>query len=290
MKKYVLFFALCVAFHCSGQLLWKVSGGDLPKPSYVFGTFHVAPESFIDKVPGLRQVIDSVDAIVVEVTEAEMTNPINMRIGIQHSFAPADSTLDVVFSPQEYREVDSLLRQVTNCDTISLRSYNNFKPNVITQILSNGIFSSLMDSDVDVATPFDSALERCVKALGKPSYGLETFEYQSELLNNTTLREQADELKELLSNYNDCILLSARLSIAYFMQDINQIACIGTESPSDLDMLECAERNKAWVPKILNLARKQSVLVSVGAAHLAEPFTGLLYLLHAAGYEVEAVQ
>ncbi|MGM9869155.1 MAG: TraB/GumN family protein [Sodaliphilus sp.] len=290
MKKFVLLFALCVAFHCSGQLLWKVSGGDLPKPSYVLGTFHVAPENFIDKVPGLRQVLDSVDAIVVEVTEAEMTNPINMGISIQEMYAPADSTLDVLFSPQEYREVDSLLRQVTMCDTISLCSYNNFKPGVITQILANGIFSSLMGSDVELATPFDSALERRVKALGKPSYGLETFEYQCQLLNKPTLREQADELKETLLNYSDCVFQSARLAIAYFMQDIHQVASLAAESPSDLDALECAERNKAWVPKILKLARKHPVLVSVGAAHLAEPVAGLPYLLKGAGYTVEPVK
>lgn len=289
MKKMILLFALCVAFHCSGQLLWKVSGGDLPKPSYVFGTYHVAPEHFIEKVPGLLQVIDSVDAIVVEVKEEEITNPSNFDTYIQSMYAPVDSTLDVVFSPEEYREVDSLLRQVLMCDTISLCSYNHYKPSTVVQLLENDIFSSLMGIDFDSVPLLDSSLERCVNARGKPSYGLETFEYQSQLLNKASLRQQADDLKDMLSNYNDCAFEAARLSIAYFMQDLERVREIVNESPSDLDMLECAERNKAWVPKILKLARAQQVLVCVGAAHLVEPFTGLLYLLKQAGYEVAPV-
>ena len=146
-----------------------------------------------------------------------------------------------------------------------------------------------MGIDFDSVPLLDSSLERRVNARGKPSYGLETFEYQSQLLNKASLRQQADDLKDMLSNYNDCAFEAARLSIAYFMQDLERVREIVNESPSDLDMLECAERNKAWVPKILELARAQQVLVCVGAAHLAEPFTGLLYLLKQAGYEVEPV-
>jgi len=42
MKKIlVLVVLLCITYGANAQLLWKVSGKDLAKPSYVFGTHHL---------------------------------------------------------------------------------------------------------------------------------------------------------------------------------------------------------------------------------------------------------
>lgn len=286
MKKLLWLALLCVAFQCPAQLLWKVSGGDLPKPSYVFGTFHAAPGKFIDKVPGLQQVIHSVDAIMVEVREAEMNDEANQALSVDAMYAPADSTLDVVFSPEEYREVDSLLRSATD-DSISLNLYDGYKPIVITQSIANEIFNFLMDSNSDGTEILDAAVERAVTALGKPSYSLDTFEYQLQLLYQIPLREQADDLIELLTNYEGAFYEASRLAIAYFMQDLDAVTKVAGNSPTEMDFVDCAKRNRAWVPKILNLARKQSVLVSVGAAHLGDPETGIIHLLRKEGYTVE---
>ena len=39
------------------QLLYKISGKDLKKPSYIVGTFHVASSSFIDSIPATTRSI-----------------------------------------------------------------------------------------------------------------------------------------------------------------------------------------------------------------------------------------
>lgn len=50
-SSFLLFVAL---IGIQAQLLWKISGNGLSKPSYIIGTYHLAPASFADSIPGLK--------------------------------------------------------------------------------------------------------------------------------------------------------------------------------------------------------------------------------------------
>lgn len=75
MKRITFLITLLFALTCQAQLLWKVSGGTLEKPSYLFGTYHLMPSAFVDSVPGLNDAIKNVDAVWVEVENSQMTAP-----------------------------------------------------------------------------------------------------------------------------------------------------------------------------------------------------------------------
>ena len=53
MKKILisLLFVLVSAVSANAQLLYRVSGADLKKPSYVFGTFHLANSPLSTRLP-----------------------------------------------------------------------------------------------------------------------------------------------------------------------------------------------------------------------------------------------
>ena len=54
MKRFSLILALCLlAVAAQAQLLWKVSGNGLARPSYIMGTHHMAPASMIDEIAGM---------------------------------------------------------------------------------------------------------------------------------------------------------------------------------------------------------------------------------------------
>ncbi|MDD5784678.1 MAG: TraB/GumN family protein, partial [Prevotella sp.] len=57
------------------QLLYKISGKDLQKPSYIVGTFHVASSSFIDSIPGLRAAMDASEQVCGELDMKDITSP-----------------------------------------------------------------------------------------------------------------------------------------------------------------------------------------------------------------------
>ena len=65
MKKILisLLFVLVSAVCANAQLLYRVSGADLKKPSYVFGTFHLANSPFVDQIAGVRQALDATDQV-----------------------------------------------------------------------------------------------------------------------------------------------------------------------------------------------------------------------------------
>ena len=50
----VFAFASLIA---NAQLLYKISGKGLANPSYIVGTYHLAPASFADSIPGMRQAM-----------------------------------------------------------------------------------------------------------------------------------------------------------------------------------------------------------------------------------------
>ena len=66
----MLLFA--VVSSASAQLLYRISGKGLEKPSYIVGTYHLAPATFVDSIPGARAALDEVEQVCGEVDNAEM--------------------------------------------------------------------------------------------------------------------------------------------------------------------------------------------------------------------------
>ena len=68
----LLSIAVC-SFAINAQLLWKVSGNGLEKPSFLFGTHHVAPASMIDSIAGFDEAINTCDVVYGEVVKSDLT-------------------------------------------------------------------------------------------------------------------------------------------------------------------------------------------------------------------------
>ena len=109
MKRILVIVALVgLAIAAQAQLLWKVSGGNLSRPSYILGTYHFAPSSMMDKIPGMQQAIDGCDIVVGEIKQDEMTSTEAQMAMAQAMMAPADSTLDKLYSPEDYAIVEGV--------------------------------------------------------------------------------------------------------------------------------------------------------------------------------------
>ena len=87
---------------------------------------------------------------------------------------------------------------------------------------------------------------------------------------------------------------SVALSEAYATQNLDRILTVITESTEGEDKEEALdallyERNRAWVPKLVEMMPERACLVCVGAGHLPGP-QGVLQLLRDRGYTVEPMQ
>ena len=95
MKK--LFLSLLLAFVsvvvCNAQLLYRISHKSLDKPSYVVGTYHLAPATFIDSISGAKAVLDAVDVVCGEVVMSEMESRENQKKVQQAMMLPDGKSL-----------------------------------------------------------------------------------------------------------------------------------------------------------------------------------------------------
>lgn len=116
---------LLAAIGAHAQLLWKISGNGLEKPSYLFGTHHFAPVEFVDSVPGLSSALKSVDNLCGEIVLDEMQSPATVQALQQAVALPGDTTLQLLFTPDEYREVLAKIKELMGVDAAQL---NGIKP------------------------------------------------------------------------------------------------------------------------------------------------------------------
>ena len=111
MKK--IFLSLVLLFGSivgsNAQLLYKISHKSLEKPSYIVGTYHLAPASFIDSIPGAKTVLDAVDVVCGEVVMSEMESRENQKKVKEAIMLPDGKALaDVEFGDYQYFLVGDL--------------------------------------------------------------------------------------------------------------------------------------------------------------------------------------
>ena len=133
MKRFSLILALCLlAIAAQAQLLWKVSGNGLARPSYIMGTHHMAPASMIDEIAGMDIALEGCDIVVGEIEkDSLMGQEAQMRMA-KHMMAPADSTLDKLFTPEEYAIVEQVFDKYFGAMGVKLSQMKMLKPNAIS--------------------------------------------------------------------------------------------------------------------------------------------------------------
>lgn len=293
MKKSVLILAVVVmALSAQAQLLWKVSGNNLARPSYIMGTYHFAPGSMMDEIPGMEQAIQGSDVVVGELEKENMIGPEMQSFVAQAMMAPADSTLDKLFSPDDYAIVEKVFNKYFGNMGVRLSQMNMLKPAAIsTQMQAMQAIKYF--PNLDPYSLIDVAVQTRANEAGRPSMSLETVQEQIELLFDTPLEEQAKGLLEECKRDDEFTMMSTKLVEAYMAQDLDQIYAVindvdAGDDGSGMDPL-LYNRNRNWAQKLRQIMPERACLVCVGAGHLPGD-KGLLQLLRDAGYTVEPMQ
>ena len=320
MRRSFLFAVLAlIALSSSAQLLWKVSGNGLEKPSYILGTMHFASESFLDEIPGMEQAFEDCDIVVGEIDHDEFTDEKFQMAMTQIMDAPPDSTLDKLLTSEEYALVEQEFNKYLGVMGMKLEQMNTLNPYFIRGLMlamkwvqDKIDFTRVMDEFqgledmIDVLdlsnvnaygnNRMDGAVQKRAKEMGRPSVALESIEEQLDLLFNVPLTEQAKNLLEACKNPDLVkaeLTQSLALIKAYKSQDLTKIHSIITDSEfleaGRMDALLVVDRNRNWIEKLVKMIPEHACLIYVGAAHLPGD-QGLLQLLRNEGYTVEPMQ
>ena len=293
MKRLSLILAvLLLAVAAQAQLLWKVSGNGLGRPSYIFGTHHMAPATMIDQIKGMDQAISACDVVVGEVEKDSLTSPEVQARMAQDMIAPLDSTLDKLLTTEEYSIVEKVFNKYFGAMGVKLSQMKNLKPSAISTQMQAMQALKYFPS-FDATNLIDVAVQTRANDAGRPSAGLESVQEQIDLLFNGPLMEQAKGLVESCKQDEFFQVQSAALVDAYMAQDLDKILTVMTDatmggSEEAMDAL-IYNRNRAWVVKLIEMMPERACLVCVGAGHLPGD-QGLIQLLRNEGYTVEPIQ
>ena len=298
-----IFLSILLAFVAvvagNAQLLYKISRSDLDAPSYIVGTYHLAPASFVDSIPGVNATLAAVEVVCGEVVNKEMESKESMEKVKQAMTLPDGKSLADILTPDEMQRLNAYMDKILgiNLDNPILESQmGKMTPMAISTQLQLVQYMKLTPK-FNPSKLIDAHFQQVAKKAGKRIAGLETVDFQIETLyKGTTIERQKQQLFCMVDNDEYYSLQMRELAAAYFSQDIKAVQDITEEklgnmcdsTPEEEEALIYG-RNAAWAEKMPAMMNEAPTLFVVGAAHLPGE-KGVLELLKAKGYVIEAVK
>ena len=288
MKRILTILALSLmCLTSNAQLIWKISGNGIKKPSYILGTHHGCPFTYCDSIPGLMKAFDKVDNIIGEINMIEFAemSPERMQKMQAMMMMPADTSLLSLFSTEEAAKVNEWLGKKMGA---SLEMLSVMKPMTIMVTVQNKEMMEVIP-EIATMTTIDKYMQTLGQRKGKTIGELETADYQMELLYGNSLEEQADALLEMI-DHGDSKGLLQQLTNAYKSQNLDTLWKVFQEQMTGYEYDAIVKvRNLNWEKQMKELLPKQSTLFVVGAGHLPGEY-GMINLLREAGFKVKPVR
>ena len=293
MKRFItLLLVVAATLGAQAQLLWKVSGNGLDKPSYLFGTYHLASLGIKDSIAALPQVQHDVQQVYGEVIMADMMKPETLMKMQQQMMLPADTTLKSLFTPEEFETISQAVKEYMQVDIALL---DRMKPAALSQQLTV-LFYLKHTPGYNPQEQLDASFQQDATKAGKKVGGLETVQSQMDILFNKPLRRQAEDLYCFLSNPAKAERQAKELIAAYAAQNLDTVLRLleekeGTKcDPTPEEMAQLLyDRNHNWVGQMPDIMQTASTLFVIGAGHLPGE-QGLIKLLQGKGYTVEPLK
>jgi uncharacterized protein YbaP (TraB family) len=266
------------------SLLWEITGKNLTKPSYLFGTIHMLCKDDAALGDSLVAAIEKTDRVYLEL---DMDNLFEMLGAIKKMKMKNDTTLADLLSADDYKKVKEYI--VSKSSMLPFSELETYKP-----LLAS---SMLMESGMACGTPV--AMEQLIMEEAKKNKkrieGLESMAYQMSIFDSIPYKLQAEQLLKYVSEegkQSDAGKEFEEMVKAYKEQDLNKLNEIINRSEAGIEQFEdllLYNRNRNWVEKLKKIMQERAVTIAVGAGHLPGE-KGVINLLRKEGYTVKAVK
>jgi uncharacterized protein YbaP (TraB family) len=269
-------------------LLWKITGSGIKNPSYLYGTIHIidSKDYFLPK--GTMAALDEVKKVVFEIDMKDMSD-ISAMMGLMNKIFMKDNmTLKDLVTEEEYKMVGDHFQKMG----LPIFMLERMKPMFLTVFAygdmdPSGLKNGNMKS-------YEMELMEMAKNTSKETGGLETIDFQIGLFDEIPYDAQAKMLIDAIkgSTGNESNEEFQKMTDMYLAQDINAMVSMISEEGSEVSGFEdklLTERNKNWIPLIIEGAKLQPTFYAVGAGHLGGP-EGVINLLRKAGMKVTPIK
>ena len=284
MKRLSLFLLIIfiATLSFSQSLLWKVTGGDLKQPSYLYGSIHIQDARvFAFDSTVVLGTLQSCDAFAMEVLLDEV-DPVAIR---KSQYMKKGKLLSEMMKPEDFAKLDSVCKAKLG---VTAYFVNTMKP----FFLSSGLQQADMAKDKEDA--LDIYFLKKARAAGKKCYGVEQYQDQIAAIDAISLKEQVKMLVESLDeNAADTSAAQSQfdeLLDAYLTYNFDKMLELSSDEslPKKFNKIFLVDRNVGMADHFAEIARNESLFCVIGAAHLAGD-KGVPALLRKKGYTVEPV-
>ena len=293
-----LAFVAGIAFTTQAQILYRISGKGLESPSYIVGTYHLAPASFVDSIPGLRTAMDETNQVCGELDMMDAFKPENATRLMKSQMLPEGVTLSSLFTKDQLKRLNALLLEVLGSNLEDEAFAAQMEKMTPVALSTSMTLASYMkgNSSFNPMELIDNYFQMEALQNGKSVKGFETVDFQMDVLYGAPLEKQVNDLMCMVDHYEVTEEITNRITDAYFSLDLKKIEEV-MEAESEIDCTASADasdvliynRNRNWVEMMPDMMAEQPTLFAVGAAHLCGE-QGVLKLLEEAGYTVEGVK
>ena len=292
----MLFVTLVACGQAAGHdngLLWKISGNGLEQPSYLFGTHHLVPLTFLETIDGLDEAFEATEQVVGELDMNDM-NALQMQVMQASVMDPQYQYADLL-SEADYELLDSKLKELLM--GMGLDQLGQMKPAMLNNMIAVTLYQQFypeMNAQVSIDQHFQQKAMRRLR----PVVGLEEIEDQIyALLGHQTIERQAESLACMLNHPELLKEQMDRMTTAYLAHELSELDAMYKEEREDdpcpstqeeKDILN-KDRNERWLKKLPEIMADKSSFIAVGCLRLVGE-DGLIIGLQQQGYTVEVVK
>ena len=261
-------------------LLWEISGNNLSKPSYLFGTFHLMCREDIHFSTELKQAIKNASEVYFEM---DLDDPSNTLGALLFMNMKDGKSLKDLYSPEEYKRLENYFSDSLG---MPLTMVKRMKPNFLEAFLYPKMMPCKTMSGVE------EEILKIVKEEKKQVGGFETIEFQASVFDSIPYESQA---KELLNTIDSIEIYKKNFDTmlnVYKTQQLSAIENMFTKTELGMDQnrdILLDNRNKNWVDQLKKILPEKNIFIAVGAGHLVGE-KGLIALLKKAGYTLRPLQ
>jgi len=280
---FTLILILLTNISISGQnfetgLLWKVTGNNLEKPSYIFGTLHViCPDEFVE-FPGIEEALENITRIVLELN---LSDP-QVMVGLQMGMVMKDNKelLDVL----DKDEFEIVRRFFADSLGMNVNMFSRIQPFFLISMTLPHMIQCTPKS-------YESYFMQQAQMLGLDLLGLETLQEQLNVFDALNYRQQAEMLLETINQYEEKRNEFKAMLNYYLTADLKALEQLFEDIDSRFDEFSyrlIRERNERWISRLDSLMNEKPSFIAVGAGHLPGE-SGILKLLLKQGYNLKRV-
>jgi len=263
------------------SLLWEITGKDLAKPSYLYGTIHMIPKEDFFITSSTEKAFEEVEQVTFEIDMDEM-NDITALFSLLGQLMMKDGkTIKDLLNEEDY----TLVKNHFEALGLPFFLFDKVKPMILTTFASGDLGSDMSSGKI---VSYEMEFNKMAEKKEMETFGLETMAFQMSVFDSIPYQAQADMLVASVKAETQVDTTSNQFDEMvelYKAQDIDGMVSYmsGEEGFDSYEDVLLTLRNKNWIPIMEGMMMKKPTFFAVGAGHLAGE-NGVISLLEKRGY------